>query len=252
MRSLVTSELFEALPAHGLRVPAIQLPRRRRQRRRRTAAGDRARRRRRRARHPDGRASEQHAGRARRLVVRRRHGALGRDPRVAAWVAIAPPLRFRTVATTRSVETGGRSTSSSPSTTNSACPPEVQAEVAAWVNTTVEVVAGASHFFVGRTDRVVERDRSIPRCPGCVSERARRSASTPRPIEAVALEEEGLAVRAPGAMPPGRPRNGPGHRLRTRARARRTRHLRRREALGNGGRSGRRPHAVRRSSAFRA
>ena len=34
-------------------------------------------------------------------------------------------------------------------------PGEVQAEVATWTNTRIEVVAGASHFFVGRTDQLV-------------------------------------------------------------------------------------------------
>ncbi len=34
-------------------------------------------------------------------------------------------------------------------------------ETADWVATEVEVIAGASHFFVGRTDRVVDAARSF-------------------------------------------------------------------------------------------
>ncbi|MBV8950321.1 MAG: hypothetical protein JOZ99_05555, partial [Actinobacteria bacterium] len=34
---------------------------------------------------------------------------------------------------------------------------EVEAVAAAWPNTEVEIVGGASHFFVGRTDRLVEK-----------------------------------------------------------------------------------------------
>ena len=33
---------------------------------------------------------------------------------------------------------------------------EVQEATAAWANTRVEVVGGASHYFVGRTSRLVE------------------------------------------------------------------------------------------------
>jgi alpha/beta superfamily hydrolase len=74
------------------------------------------------------------------------------DPRVAGWVVIAPPLRFR---------------SSFPAAADARAkhlilaehdeyrpPAEIRHEVAAWANTTTAVVAGASHFFVGRTDRV--------------------------------------------------------------------------------------------------
>lgn len=76
------------------------------------------------------------------------------DPRVAGWVAIAPPLRFRA-----SYDEVGRDARPKhivlAEQDEFRAPGEVQAEIAAWVNTTAEVVAGASHFFVGRTDRVV-------------------------------------------------------------------------------------------------
>ena len=35
-------------------------------------------------------------------------------------------------------------------------PAEIEADVARWTNTRVETIAGASHFFIGRTDRVVD------------------------------------------------------------------------------------------------
>jgi alpha/beta superfamily hydrolase len=76
------------------------------------------------------------------------------DARVSGWVAIAPPLRFR---------------SSFPAAVDPRPkhlilaehdeyrpPAEVQQQTAAWSNTTTSVVPGASHFFVGRTDHVTK------------------------------------------------------------------------------------------------
>lgn len=74
------------------------------------------------------------------------------DSRVAGWVAIAPPLRFRS-----SFPAAGdaRPKHLILAEHDEYRPPaRVQQEVAAWSNTTTAVVAGASHFFVGRTDRV--------------------------------------------------------------------------------------------------
>jgi alpha/beta superfamily hydrolase len=79
------------------------------------------------------------------------------DARVAAWVGVAPPLRFRSAADYEIVGRDGR-----PKLLVLAAhdefraPDEVSAEVAAWANTRVEIVPGASHFFVGRTARVVD------------------------------------------------------------------------------------------------
>jgi len=76
------------------------------------------------------------------------------DPRLAAWLAIAPPLRFVT-------EGGAAARDPRPKHLVLAehdefrRPVDVAAEVATWPATTVEVVAGASHFFVGRTEQVV-------------------------------------------------------------------------------------------------
>ena len=79
------------------------------------------------------------------------------DPRLAGWVGIAPPLRFRAAADYDPVGADAR-----PKLLILAAhdefraPVEVEAEVAGWRSTRVDVVPGASHFFVGRTDRVVE------------------------------------------------------------------------------------------------
>jgi alpha/beta superfamily hydrolase len=74
------------------------------------------------------------------------------DARVAGWVGIAPPLRFRSefpaAADPRAKHLilGEHDEYRAPA--------DVQQEVASWSNTTTAVVAGASHFFVGRTDGV--------------------------------------------------------------------------------------------------
>lgn len=78
------------------------------------------------------------------------------DPRVTGWVGIAPPLRFRPVASYAAVAADPR-----PKLLVLAAhdefraPAEIETETAAWKNTDIEIVGGASHFFVGRTDRVV-------------------------------------------------------------------------------------------------
>jgi len=80
------------------------------------------------------------------------------DERVTAWVAIAPPLRFRPSTDYSTVAHDAR-----PKLLLLAAhdeyraPDDVAAEVATWNATRVEVIAGASHFFVGRTDQVVDR-----------------------------------------------------------------------------------------------
>jgi uncharacterized protein len=74
------------------------------------------------------------------------------DPRIAGWVAIAPPLRFRPSfpaagdARPKHLILGEHDEFRAPA--------EIQHEAASWANTTTAIIAGASHFFVGRTDRV--------------------------------------------------------------------------------------------------
>jgi alpha/beta superfamily hydrolase len=78
-----------------------------------------------------------------------------RDPRVAGWCAIAPPLRSAGV-------TEGLATDPRPKWLLLAehdevrAPAEIVVIAAGWANTVTEVVPGASHFFMGRTDRLVE------------------------------------------------------------------------------------------------
>ncbi|HUF82992.1 MAG TPA: alpha/beta hydrolase [Acidimicrobiia bacterium] len=81
-----------------------------------------------------------------------------RAERVDAWLAIAPPLRFVH-------DIDGLATDPRPKVLALAQHDEVRdpAEVTAiaehWASTEVHVVGGASHFFMGRTDRLVELAR---------------------------------------------------------------------------------------------
>jgi uncharacterized protein len=77
------------------------------------------------------------------------------DDRISAWLAIAPPLRifpdFSAVAhdlRPKLLALAEHDEFREPSS--------VVEEVGAWAATTTELVPGASHFFVGRTDRLVE------------------------------------------------------------------------------------------------
>jgi hypothetical protein len=76
------------------------------------------------------------------------------DDRVRAWLAIAPPLRF----------TGDRApVADDPRPKRLVlaehdevrAPEEIERAVTDWQATTLEIVPGASHFFVGRTDHVI-------------------------------------------------------------------------------------------------
>jgi uncharacterized protein len=78
------------------------------------------------------------------------------DPRVAGWAAIAPPMRFRAAAEYEAVGADPR-----PKLLILAAhdefrtPAEIEDATRLWNATRIEVVAGASHFFIGRTERVV-------------------------------------------------------------------------------------------------
>ena len=82
------------------------------------------------------------------------------DARIAAWVGIAPPLRFRPGSDYAAVADDAR-----PKLLVLAAhdefraPPEIESEVAQWRATSTQVIAGASHFFVGRTEAVVDSVR---------------------------------------------------------------------------------------------
>jgi alpha/beta superfamily hydrolase len=82
------------------------------------------------------------------------------DPRVAGWLAIAPPLRFATGfaavaadARPKQLVLGQHDEFRDPAS--------VVEEAEDWVATEIEVIAGASHFFVGRTDRVVDAAKAF-------------------------------------------------------------------------------------------
>jgi alpha/beta superfamily hydrolase len=78
------------------------------------------------------------------------------DPSIDGWVAIAPPLRVLPV------EELAAAAGDDPRPTvlvvpehDEFRPPEsARAATEGWANTTIEVVAGADHFLVGRTDKV--------------------------------------------------------------------------------------------------
>jgi len=83
-----------------------------------------------------------------------------RDARLAGWIGIAPPLRFRT-----DLEAVGRDARPKLLVLGQHDefrePASVVEATADWNATEIDVIAGASHFFVGRTDRVVDAARAF-------------------------------------------------------------------------------------------
>ncbi len=78
------------------------------------------------------------------------------DRRLAAWFLIAPPLRVRP-ADEFQVSADPRPKLLAVPEHDMFRPPDSAREATAhWVNTTIEEVAGADHFFVGRTAKVAE------------------------------------------------------------------------------------------------
>jgi uncharacterized protein len=82
------------------------------------------------------------------------------DARLAGWIGIAPPLRFRT-----DFEPVGRDARPKQLVLGQhdelRDPASVVEATADWNATEIDVIAGASHFFVGRTDRVVDAARAF-------------------------------------------------------------------------------------------
>ncbi|HSO96453.1 MAG TPA: hypothetical protein VLV81_10470 [Acidimicrobiia bacterium] len=77
------------------------------------------------------------------------------EDRVDAWYAIAPPLRY--AAGLDVLADDARPKLVALAEHDEVRPPaEVEAVAAGWAATEIEVVRGASHFFMGRTDRLVE------------------------------------------------------------------------------------------------
>jgi alpha/beta superfamily hydrolase len=76
------------------------------------------------------------------------------DPALDGWLAIAPPLRFAPDFSV--VASDPRPKLLALAEHDEFRPPaEVIEAVAPWTATQVEIIPGASHFFVGRTDRLV-------------------------------------------------------------------------------------------------
>jgi len=82
------------------------------------------------------------------------------DDRIAAWIGIAPPLRFRSDfdavahdARPKLLVLGQHDEFRDPASVVEATDD--------WNATELDVIAGASHFFVGRTDRVVDAVRAF-------------------------------------------------------------------------------------------
>jgi alpha/beta superfamily hydrolase len=77
------------------------------------------------------------------------------DARIAGWVGIAPPLRFRPE---RAYDAVGHDPRPKllvlAANDEFRTPAEIEGETRTWTSARTEIVAGASHFFVGRTERV--------------------------------------------------------------------------------------------------
>ena len=77
------------------------------------------------------------------------------EPAIAGWIVVAPPLRFGR---------GAESVAQDPRPKLVVLAEhdefrdaiEVKAETAGWVNCATATIPGASHFFVGRTDRLAD------------------------------------------------------------------------------------------------
>jgi alpha/beta superfamily hydrolase len=78
------------------------------------------------------------------------------DPRITGWVGIAPPLRFRPEHAYDAVARDQRPKLLVLAANDEyRTPKEIETETNGWNRAHIEIVAGASHFFLGRTERVV-------------------------------------------------------------------------------------------------
>jgi alpha/beta superfamily hydrolase len=78
------------------------------------------------------------------------------DARIAAWIGIGPPLRFRPQTAYDAVAHDPRPKLLILAAHDEVRPPaEIESETRDWQSTRIEIISGASHFFMGRTDRVV-------------------------------------------------------------------------------------------------
>jgi alpha/beta superfamily hydrolase len=140
MRSIVISELFDALPTQGVACLRFNF--------RGVEGSDGT--------HDFGNLERVDAETAVRVLAFGADIALSvRHGRVSAWMAIAPPMRFVH-------DLDGLASDPRPKLLalgqhdEFRDPAEVTELAEHWANTDVHVVGGASHFFVGRTDRLVQ------------------------------------------------------------------------------------------------
>jgi alpha/beta superfamily hydrolase len=78
------------------------------------------------------------------------------DPRLAGWFLIAPPIRVVRIDAMAAAHDPRPKRLAVPEHDEFRPPDSARAVTADWVNTTIEVVAGADHFFAGRTAKVAE------------------------------------------------------------------------------------------------
>lgn len=155
MRSLVTGELFRHLPRAGVQVLRFNF------RGVGSSEGE----------HGDGRAEvadveaaigllAEEASELPLLVAGWSFGAdvslRVDDGRLVGWCAVAPPLRVLDDAPYRAADDPRPKLLVIPEHDQFDPPDRVREVTADWTNTRIEVVAGADHFLVGRTDRVAE------------------------------------------------------------------------------------------------
>ncbi|MGH8978285.1 MAG: alpha/beta hydrolase [Acidimicrobiia bacterium] len=76
------------------------------------------------------------------------------DARLGGWVGIAPPLRFGKAFDPVAHDPRPKHLVLAQHD-EFRDPSDVETEVASWTRASTEIVPGASHFFIGRTDRVV-------------------------------------------------------------------------------------------------
>ena len=155
MRSLVTSELFRALPGHGLAVLRFNF----------RGVGD-----------SEG---DHGAGVDERLDIEAGLDHLARlapglplvvagwsfgadvaltvaDARLAGWFLIAPPIRIVSLDAMVAAHDPRPKLLAVPEHDEFRPPASAREVTADWVNTRIEVVAGADHFFAGRTGKVAD------------------------------------------------------------------------------------------------
>jgi uncharacterized protein len=82
------------------------------------------------------------------------------DARVAGWLAIAPPLSYAAAPDHVGLDVRPKHLVLA-ERDQVRDPDDVRAATAHWNATTVQVVSGADHFFVGRTERVVTAAREF-------------------------------------------------------------------------------------------